>query len=254
MRIARNWFLLISIAAFSAQVEAEQLKVGDERATGSHLKPFQVRWVARDLDEQSGATKVRFQIDESVERVNVAGRDLIRFTQSWNDADGNNIFTTVRTADASTLEYAAFHTGASPSGFSHLDFDGRYVQGFHAAEAHERATEIAAFLEEPVFASLGGLLYALVLRDFDDQVVIPGFGFGGENPIYKLETLAIQGATPITIAQGEERTARTVTSTRSPGTTYWVDSEKPPYFLKARVQKADGKTTVYEIESYETQQ
>ena len=250
--MCKKMFLFVLVFLFSGHVFAQEevLSVGDKRVSGAYIEPFEVKWVARQYAKGATESTVRFRIQEQIEKIADDGRNLIRFTQFWNGPDGKNLFTTVRTADANTMGYVSFHTGSSPGGFSHLDFEGRYVKGFYAAKSHQKALEIAAYVDKPVFASFGGLLYAIVLKNLKAGMTIPGFSFGGENPIFKPEKLEIKGSEEILIANKEKRRSRIITSSRSPSNKFWIDSNKAPYFLKVEVKRKDGSTTIFEIEDY----
>lgn len=231
--------------------QMDTISVGNSKVDASYIKPFEVNWKATKHIDSKDSTALVYRIKEKIEVINQGNKAYLKFTQYWNDENNKNIFTTVRTSHRKTMEYVAFHTGASPGGLAHLDFDGRYISGFTSFDAHKKAKQIECYIEAPVFASFAGLLYAILLKNFNSGIVIPGFGFDGETPQLIHEKLTIVGADELSIL-GSKRKTQMVKSTRSVNNTYWIDSNEPPYFLKVLVENNDGSVVLYEIEDYKS--
>lgn len=243
-------FLTPLLFANSANAQVDTVRVGDTNIDASYFEPFKVNWVAKKYSNEDDPGVIQYRVDETYEIVASGDSKVLKFTQYWNDKDGENLFTSVRTADLSSMEYLAFHTGKSPGGIAHLDFDGRYIKGFTAFESHGKAKPIGAYIDEPAFASFSGVLYALILKNYNEPITIPGFGFGGETPTLIYETLEVVSNEPLSIANKSNHRAKVVRSSRSSSNTYWVDSNKAPYFLKVVVEQGNGEHTIYEIEDY----
>ena len=247
-----NVFLVITILlkCTTAFCQIDTIRVGDWRVEASEIQAYKVNWIAKEHFENSDTVSVLYRVDETIEIIHEESRNLIRFTQYWNDPSGKNMFTTVRTADSKTMGYVAFHTGSSPAGFSHLDFEGRHVTGFNVSAPHKKVKVIDAFIEESVFASFSGLLYAMVLKNINTSVFIPGFSFDGENPILNFEKLNILREQNISIANNEKRNSRVVMSSRRPSNTFWIDSNRAPYLLKVSSKRSNGSVLIFEIADY----
>ena len=239
--------LISSVQSFS---QVDTVKVGNPKVNASHIQPFEVNWIATKHFSSIDSIAIIYRVSEKFEVLNEENRDILKFTQYWNNEDNKNIFTTVRTADLNTMEYIAFHSGSSPGGLTHLDFDGRYISGFISFDSHKKAKQIGGFIEEPVFASLAGILYAILLKGYDEPIIIPVFSYGGENPILKYEKIEIIGNETISLTDNSKRKTRIIKSTRNPSNTYWIDSTLPPYFIKVSVEQSDGSIVMYEIEDY----
>lgn len=233
-----------------ACAQVDTVRVGDQKINASYFQPFEVNWVAKKYSNEDDPGVIQYRVDETYEIVKNEDSNLLKFTQKWNDKDGENLFTSVRTADLKSMAYMTFHTGKSPGGISHLDFDGRYINGFTAFDSHKKATPIGAFIDEPAFASFSGVLYAIVLKNYKKSITIPGFGFGGETPNLIYETLEIISTESLSVADKSKHQANLVKSSRSSSNTYWVDSNNAPYFLKVVVDQGNGSKTIYEIEDY----
>lgn len=249
----KSKLFLIIIALFSAssaRAQVDTVRVGDQSVDASYFEPFEVNWVAKKYSNENDSGVIQYRVDESYEIVEAGDSKVLKFTQYWNDKDGENLFTSVRTADLKSMSYLAFHSGKAPGGISHLDFDGRYIHGFTAFDSHKKAKPIGAFIYEPAFASFSGVLYAIVLRNYSKPITIPGFGFGGETPTLIYETLEVISNESLSIAGKSNHRAKVVKSNRSSSNTYWVDSDKAPYFLKVVVDQGNGEKTIYEIEDY----
>lgn len=250
MKVTTGITVVLLISTLQSFGQIDTVKVGSPKVRASHIQSFEVNWKATKHFFSTDSTAIVFRINEKIERFDEENRSILQFTQYWNDENNKNIFTTVRTADLKTMEYVAFHSGSSPGGLTHLDFDGRYISGFTANDANKKAKQIGGFIDEPVFASFAGLLYAIMLKDYDKSIIIPGFGYGGENPILKYEKIDIIGNETISLNDGSKRKTRIIKSSRSPSSTFWIDSKQVPYFLKASVERGDGSVVTYEIESY----
>lgn len=225
----------------------DTVRVGDSSVSGEFIRPFRIQWIGIPRTAE-GATLATFTVDESVE---IVDGNLLKFVQAWNDTLGNNLFTSARVADRATMGYRAFHTGASPGGLGHLDFDGKRVTGMFAESAEQAVTTIGLVLDEEVFASFAGLLFAAFpLRD-GYEAVMPGFGWGGStNPALRWQTLRVVGRERISVAGSGMMDAFVAESSRQSGVQFWL-SKSAPYFLKAVAPRGEGGTTTFVVGEWE---
>ncbi len=240
---------LLFNVSFYAQTDT--ISVTESSIDATFFQAFEVNWIATKHFKDKDSSAIIYKVEERLEMVEEESKKLWKFTQYWNDEKGKNIFTTVRTADYHTLEYAAFHTGSAPGVIAHLDFNGRHVSGFTAFDAHKKAKQIGSFLEVPAFASFGGLLYTMILKTQHKKVRFPTFSWGGENPILNYEEIDVKGEEMVQLLNGKRQKASILKTSKSPRNTFYINADQPPYFLKLLVESKDGDSyTLYEVENF----
>jgi len=250
--ISKYWFaIFILLQPISSYCQMDTLMVSQNQVDASFLKPFEVNWLATQHFKENDSTTIIYRVKERFETVEEDSKKLWKFTQYWNDKNGKNIYTTVRVADFKTLEYVAFHTGTAPGVIAHLDFEDDYVSGFVAFDSYRKAKQIGAYMDVPPFASMGGLLYVVLLKSQNKDLTIPTFSWGGKNPKLVYDEITIKGEEQIFLKADDPRRARIVKSSRNPNNTYWVTIDAPPYFLKLSVEgKGQKPTTIFEVEDF----
>ncbi|MEN8375499.1 MAG: hypothetical protein ABFS34_08625 [Gemmatimonadota bacterium] len=228
-----------------------RLSVGDARVSGSHIRPFEVTWLATPYTSDGVAGRSN-RVREKVELVEQDAGSLLRFTQVWYDTVDAVVFTTVRVADRATMAYRAFHTGGAPGGFGHLDFDGAQVSGVYVSTPEGPSQYFSLVFDDPVFASLSGLLFSAFPLEPGFEATFPGFGWGGTtNPAQVSQTIKVVGREGVSIPGAPEFDAyRTVTS-RGPGSEliFWI-SREAPYFVRAEARSSSGSYRVFEVEEW----
>lgn len=224
---------------------------GDGTVDGTLLEPFSVVWTATPY-APDGQRRASNKVEERVEVVEGDGTPWLRFTQVWYDSLGAELFTTVRVADRRTMEYRAFHTGAAPGGFGHLDFDGDHVSGVYFEGPIGPSHYYSLKLPGPVFASFGGLLFATLPLEAGFQAEFPAFGWGGSsNPTLRQDRFRVAEAESTSVTGHGSIQTYPLTLERPGGgaLTYWI-AKQQPYFVRAESRSATGARTVFEVESW----
>ena len=243
--------LALAAVPLASQTVVDTVRPGDGSVDGSFIRPFAVTWLATPRSAD-GVARASFTVAETYELVGDAGAQLLTMTQTWNDTLGEPLFITVRVADHATLSYRAFHTGRTPTGLAHLDIDGVHVSGFYAPEPEQRARMIGVVLDEPVFASIAGLLLAAFPLEENTEATLPGFGWGGSNdPAIVWHTMRVVGHETISVPRSGDMDAWVVESARGAGTPvrYWL-SRTAPYFLKAEARGSNGTITTFVVSDW----
>ena len=97
------------------------------------------------------------------------------------------------------------------------------------------------------FAGFAGILIGGFPLDTGYSVTFPGFSWGGRtNPKLNWEQIEVVDSEQINIVGSGELAAWIVKTSRSKGLRYWV-TKKPPYFVKAHSESANGSSTTFEI-------
>lgn len=231
--------------------EEVRFEVGDDRIDGGHIRGFDVTWRAtpRAPDGQERASN---RVQETVEVIPDDAGPLLRFTQVWYDSLDVEVFTSVRVADQGTMAYRAFHTGGAPGGIGHLDFDGSRVSGFYVENPEGPTHSYALVLEEPVFASFAGLLFAAFPLASGLEGEFAGFGWGGTtNPTLVPQVFHVLDEESVAMPGGASVQAYRVVTRRGAGSelTYWI-ARDAPYFVRAESHSSNGTSTVFEVEAW----
>lgn len=236
---------LVTFAGVGSARAQDTVRVGHPDLDGSFLEEFSVVWLATRTTPEGDTTT--FTVEEEYRVVEGGEGTLYRMTQDWKDSVGSTVFVTVRVADRRTLELRAFHTGRTPGGVAHLDFDDSFVSGFYAPAPEQRLLEFDLLLDEaPLGTSLTAMLAALPLS-MDAHLVYPQFTWGGtDNPDVMWREMSVLGRESLRLPVTGEIEAWKV---RQGNQTQWLAREAP-YLLKVLSTSPDGRETVFEVESW----
>ncbi len=231
----------------------DTLRVGDPRVDGSFIEAFSVTWRATSWDSV-GRVRAPNLVEETVEVVGSdGGAELLKFIQTWRDSLGEISFITARVANRRSMAYRAFHTGRTPTGLGRLDINGARVHGFYAPSPERPLQNFSLVLDETPFASFAGLLLAAFPHDAGLSAVFPGFGWGGStNPNLVWQQYRVVRRERVELVGSSGIDAWRVETTRSLGseTVYWV-IKRPPYFVRAESQSANGSGSRFEIVNWQ---
>ncbi len=242
-RIVAAGLIGLMPTSLSAQ---DTLRVDQGRIDGSFIESFSVVWRGTPT-QADGTVGTSFTVEEEYQVLGEGDDALLKMTQVWNDTLGQPLFVSVRVSNRKSMEYRAFHTGRSPGGIGHLDFEDGFVTGMYAPAPEQPIRSYALQLDERPFASMSGIMVASFPLEENAELVYPGFGWGGmTNPAMSWRTVEVVDREYLTISDGGRMLAWKV---RTGNLLFWL-SKEAPYFLKAEAVGGNGQRTTFEIVSW----